>query len=371
MESGLVGGRRPITMGFIARATLVVVGISAIISLFWLGRDILFVAFFGILFALFLSLFVNPLERWGIPRLWGTILALVLLVGLGVLVAWLVWPTLHSQIILIRHQLPVALHDALTWIEAQRAALGGGSAEVTSTDPDQDLHRRIEEILGRIIAGALPLLQTASGVVVGSVLVLITGIYLSIDPHLYVRGLVSLVPPEGRERFRATLYSVGHDLRLWILGTLINMLIIGAMTTVGLLFLGVPAALVLGLIAFFLEFISFYGPILSAVPAVAVALLTSGESAFWVIVLYIGIHQSEGNIVQPLVMRGTVHLPPVLTVLVGAFMAILFGFLGLILAVPLMAMVIVFVERLYIQPLNAHALRIARAPPGRERGDGE
>jgi predicted PurR-regulated permease PerM len=140
------------------------------------------------------------------------------------------------------------------------------------------------------------------------------------------------------------------------------------LTTVGLLFLGIQGSLVLGLIAFFLEFIPFYGPILSAVPAVAVALLVSGESALWVIVLYTGIQQAEGHLVQPLVMRGAIRLPPVLTVLIGAFMAILFGFLGLVLAVPLLATALVLTKRLYIQPLNAHALRVATAPPGTPRG---
>jgi predicted PurR-regulated permease PerM len=149
------------------------------------------------------------------------------------------------------------------------------------------------------------------------------------------------------------------------------MIIIGIMTTVGLLFLGIPAALVLGLIALFLEFIPFYGPVLSAVPAVAVALLTSGETAFWVIVLYTGIQQSEGHLLQPLVMRGTVRLPPVLTVLVGAFMTILFGFLGLVLAVPLLATALALIKRLYIQPLNAHALRVAKVSPGKPPADSE
>lgn len=355
--------RHPTSMGFVARAALVVLGICALIALFWLGREILFIAFFGAVFALFLSLFVDPLVRRGVPRVLATILVVLTLIGLAILVIWLIWPTLRAQIILVRQQFPDALQDVIIWLQDQVASITG-EAGVSNVEVARDLQLRAERLLGRILAGAVPLLQTISGVFVGALLIFITGIYLCVDPHTYVRGLVSLVPYEGRERFESALYDVGHDLRRWILGTVINMIIIGVLTTIGLLFLGIPAALVLGLIALLLEFIPFYGPILSAVPAVAVALLTSAESALWVIILYTVIQQGEGHLLQPLVMRGTVRLPPVLTVLIGAFMTILFGFLGLVLAVPLLATALAMIKRLYVQPLNAHALRAAKSPPG-------
>jgi predicted PurR-regulated permease PerM len=354
--------RHPVSMGFVARAALVVLGLCALIVLFWLGREILFVGFFGVIFALFLSIFVDPLVRRGVPRVLATVLVVLALIGLAVLIVWLIRPTLSEQIVLVRLQLPSAFQDVITWIQNQFAAITGG-AGVQSEQVTRDLQLRAERLLGRIVAGAIPLLQTISGVVVGALLIFVTGIYLCVDPKTYVRGLVSLVPHEGRDRFESALYDVGHDLRRWILGTVINMIIIGVLTTAGLLFLGIPAPLVLGLIALLLEFIPFYGPILSAVPAVAVALLTSTESALWVIILYVVIQQGEGHLLQPLVMRGTVRLPPVLTVLIGAFMTILFGFLGLVLAVPLLATALAMIKRLYVQPLNAHALRVAKAPP--------
>lgn len=349
-------------MGFVARSALIVLGICALIILGWLGREILFVAFFGAIFALFLSIFVDPLVRRGVPRILATVLVILALIGLAVLVVWLIWPALQEQIVLVRRQLPDAFQDVVTWIQDRFAAITG-EVGVPSEQVAQDLQVRLQQLFGRIVAGAIPLLQTLSGVVVGVLLIFITGIYLCVDPKTYLRGLVSLVPYEGRDRFEAALLDVGHDLRRWILGTVINMIIIGVLTTIGLLFLGVPAALVLGLIALLLEFIPFYGPILSAIPAVAVALLTSAELALWVIVLYVVIQQGEGHLLQPLVMRGTVRLPPALTVLIGAFMTILFGFLGLVLAVPLLATALAMIKRLYIQPLNAHALRVAKAPP--------
>jgi len=354
------GGERdsghPATLGFIARATLVVLGICGLVALLWLGREILFIAFFGALFALFLSLVVDPLVRLGVPRAVAAIVVVLGVLGLFTLMIWLIWPTLQAQLALVSQQLPAAFADVASWVRSWYEAILGevGWVGVERIEPARLLSG---EVVGGILAGAIPLLQTVSGMVAGSLLVLVTGIYLSIEPETYLRGLVSLVPHEGRERFRTALYHVAADLRGWILGTVINMTVIGVLTALGLYVMGIPAALVLGLIAFFLEFIPFYGPVLSAVPAVAIAFLTSGKSALAVIVLYIVIQHAEGNLLQPLVMRETVRLPPALTVLVGAFMAILFGFLGLLLAVPLLATAIVLVKRLYIQPLNIHAMR--------------
>lgn len=351
-----MSGSGQVTLGFIARATLVVLGICGLAALLWLGRDILFVAFFGALFALFLSLVVDPLVRWGVPRIVAALVVVLSLLGLLALLGWLAWPTLQGQLTLVSQQLPAALDDLAAWARAWYGAVLGevGGAGGVEFEPARLLSG---ELVGGILAGAIPLLQTVSGAVAGTILVVITGIYLSIEPETYLRGLVSLFPHKGRERVRTALYHVASDLRGWILGTVINMTIIGVLTTLGLYLLGIPAALALGLIAFFLEFIPFYGPVLSAVPAVAIALLTSGKSALAVIVLYTVVQQAEGNLLQPLVMREAVRLPPALTVLVGAFMAILFGFLGLLLAVPLLATAIVLVKRLYVQPLNLRAMR--------------
>jgi predicted PurR-regulated permease PerM len=226
-----------------------------------------------------------------------------------------------------------------------------------------ELRQGFERQLSVIVAGALPFLHTAAGAIFGAVLAAIAGLYLAIDPETYVQGFARLVPPAGRPRFIRALYAVGADLRHWLLGTAINMLLIGIMTTVGLLLLGIPAAFALGMIALFLEFIPIYGPWLSAIPAVLVALLSSPADAFWVAVLYLCVQEVEAHLMSPLVMKGAVRIPPLLTLLIGAFMAVLFGFLGLVLAVPLLATTMVLLKRLYIEPLEERAAAGEEIPP--------
>jgi predicted PurR-regulated permease PerM len=119
--------------------------------------------------------------------------------------------------------------------------------------------------------------------------------------------------------------------------------------------LGVPAAIALAVIAGVFEFIPIIGPILAAVPGIAIALTVSPLTAVWVTLFYIAIQQMESNVLTPIVMRGAVRLPPALTVLFQTLMAVVFGFLGLLLAVPILAVVMVLVKTLYVEPMEKAA----------------
>ncbi|HEX6938979.1 MAG TPA: AI-2E family transporter [Longimicrobiales bacterium] len=340
-----------LTIGFVAKATLVVLGLLALARLLWLGRELLFVAFFAALVALFLSIFVDRLEAAGFPRAFAAVLVLVVLLTVVGALFLVAWPTLREQLLVIRRELPQAVGGVEAWFRAQYTAVTGEVGR-----PRPELAAQLRDRLGReavdIVAGALPLLNTVVGAAFGIFVVVFAGLYLTIEARLYVSGLTRLFPPSARPRIEHALREAGADLRHWILGTAINMLVIGVATTVGLALMGIPAALALGLIAGLLEFIPIYGPILSAVPAVAVALLLSPSDAIWVVVLYIVIQQLEANLLTPLVMKGAVRLPPALTLLFGALMAVLFGFLGLLLAVPILAATLALVRRLYVERLE-------------------
>jgi predicted PurR-regulated permease PerM len=142
---------------------------------------------------------------------------------------------------------------------------------------------------------------------------------------------------------------MGVTLRRWLGAQLIGMLVIGSVTTIALLLLDVRAAIALGIIAGFLEFIPYFGPILSAVPAVAMAFLDGPEKALWVIFAYLGIQQLEGNLLMPLLMKEGLDLPPALTIIAQAVLALIFGFVGLLIAVPLLGTVMVPIKLLYVQ----------------------
>jgi predicted PurR-regulated permease PerM len=138
-------------------------------------------------------------------------------------------------------------------------------------------------------------------------------------------------------------------LRKWLVTQLIAMLTIGVVSTIALLVLGVKAAVALGVIAGLLEFVPTLGPILSAVPAIAMGFLDSPGKAAAVALAYLVIQQMEGHILIPMLMKEGMDLPPALTIVTQGVMALLFGFLGLMVAVPLLAAVIVPIKLLYVE----------------------
>jgi len=336
------------TLEFVAKGTLVVILLWALANAIWLAREVLFVAFFALLVASFLSIFVEPLHRRGIRRsVSAPILLLSMLMLLGLLV-FLTWPTLKEQVAVIQSQLPPALEKAQVWMEEQLAGVMGSFGQ----DPQAvqaNLRRTMSQQLTGLIGGTLPLLNTALGAVTGIVLVLVAGMFIAISPRTYMRGLIVLIPRSHRRRAGEVLPHAGTAMVQWMKGTAVGMIIVGTMSWIGLWILGVPAALALGIMAGLLEFIPYIGPTLSFLPATLVALAVSPEKALWVLGLYCIVQGLESNVVMPLLMKRMVELPPALTLLFQAVMATLFGFLGLLLAVPILATSKILIQELYVE----------------------
>lgn len=344
-----------ISSGTVARVAIVAIAAWALANLLWLGRDAIFLAIFGCLVALFLSFFTDLLvDRAGMRR--GLAAPLVLLVSTLLLagLAWALWPTLQDQMATVREQLPRALDRVSDWVRGIVGSIGGsGEAQVSTVE------RQVRERLGQeaagIVGGALPLLNTVMGAVFGVFVVVAAGLFMAIDPALYRRGLVHLLPAAARKRVADTLGDLGHTMRWWMVGTAISMAIIGIATTLALWAIRLPGFVALGVIAGLLQFIPMIGPLLSAIPAIAIALVLAPSKVIWVILVYAGIQAVESNFLTPMVMKKAVHLPPALTILFQSLMGIVFGFLGLLLAVPILAATLVLVNRLYVEEADAEA----------------
>ncbi|HSK21070.1 MAG TPA: AI-2E family transporter [Longimicrobiales bacterium] len=347
-STGAGAGRGEINLELVAKSTLLVIGLWALANALWLARDVLFIAFFAFLVASFLSIFVEPLHRRGVSRSISAPLVLVVLLAIFVGLFLVTWPTLREQFGVIQQQLPPAVDGIQDWIDRQIAAVMG-SMGATDTEIRQELRSRMTSEMGTLVGGALPLLNTAVGAVTGLVLVIVAGMFIAISPRTYMRGIIVLIPRTRRRRAGEVLPEAGTALVQWMKGTAIGMAVVGVISAIGLTIIGVPAALALGLIAGLLEFIPYIGPALSFVPATVVALAISPEKALWVLGLYAVVQGVESNLLMPLLMKQMVKLPPALTLLFQTLMATLFGFLGLILAVPILATSKILVEELYVE----------------------
>ncbi len=337
---------RQIGVGLIARGVLVVILLWALASALWMVRDVLFIGFFAVLVASFLSLFVDPLqEKFGWRRAVAGPLVLLLFLAILSTLLVLTWPTLSTQLATVSRELPEVIGQAEEWLSAQFRSLFGNFG-ATGSEVEQRIRSRAAQELADLVGGTLPLLNTALGAATGLVLVTFAGLFLAIDPRMYAHGLLRLVPGTKRLRALGVLEDIATTLRRWMAAQAIGMLIIAVAATIGFMIIGLPAALALGLIAGLLAFVPYVGPVLGFVPAIAVAFTV--DKVLAVAVLYLTIQLIESNIVTPLLMKGVVRLPPALTLLFQAAMATLFGFLGLLLAVPILAAGKVVVEELYV-----------------------
>jgi predicted PurR-regulated permease PerM len=194
------------------------------------------------------------------------------------------------------------------------------------------------------------------------VLVLIAGIFLAADPATYRSGLAKLFPKGRQRQVFATLDASGGALRLWLLGQMVSMTVIGVLTGLGLWLVGVPSPLMLGLIAGLAEFVPVVGPFIAAVPGLLLALSESPQTALWALLVYVVIQQFESNLVTPMVEKSVVAIPPAVTLFAVLALGVIFGPLGILLAAPLSVVLFVAVKKLYVRDALGHEVEV----PGEE-----
>ncbi len=361
----------------ILRAAVLVMFVWLMFKLLWFANELVLVAFIGMLFGLAVSAGVDRLERRHVPRGVGAAFIVIsffaMLYGLGAAIA----PTISEQSSVLKQRLPDAVEEVEQWLEQRHGGVFGAllgerpTQESTVVDsaarkearvaeqakadtagpaaPESPIRERLAAQLSGATRYLFPFLSSTLAVLAGLAIILFVAIYVAADTQLYHRGLMHLFPHRSRPIVGQVLSEIATQLRKWLTTQLIAMAVIGSVSTVVLLILDVKAAFALGLIAGLLEFIPTVGPVLSAVPAIAMGFLDSPEKALYVTIAYIAIQQLEGHILIPLLMKGGMDLPPVLTILAQALMALLFGFLGLMVAVPMLAAVMVPVKMLYVE----------------------
>lgn len=146
--------------------------------------------------------------------------------------------------------------------------------------------------------------------------------------------------------------NIGGNLKKWLKGKLFAMLVVFVLTSIGLIIIGIPMWLTLALIAGILNFIPNFGPLIALIPAVLIAFLQGESTALWVAALYIAVQVTESNFITPLVQQRLIRIPPALIIIAQLLIAPLTGGWGLVLATPLMIIIIVLVQELYIKRKN-------------------
>jgi predicted PurR-regulated permease PerM len=365
------------------RAATMVLGFFVALLLLWQIRTLVLTVFLGVLFALAVSAGADRLERWRVPR--GIAAPLIVFTFVGLVAAFGGWigPTVRQQTVELRTKLPEAVGKLEQWVESRgggviatitgladdttSAPAGAGtgadsgaragadtvadvlpdsaSGAVIKQAPTKPAPTTLRDRLLAQIGGAgrqfLHVLGSTLAVLAGILLVIFLSIYLAIDPSVYRRGLLHLVPRRLRGQTEEILSAIVVTLRKWLVTQLIAMIVIGVVTTVVLMALKVRAAVPLGILAGLLEFVPNLGPVLSSLPAIAMGFVDSPQKALAIAIAYVGIQFTENHLLIPILMKQGLNLPPALTIVMQSLMALIFGVLGLLVAVPLLAAIVI------------------------------
>jgi predicted PurR-regulated permease PerM len=316
--------------------------------------NVLVLLFLGILISLYLRALAGVFERrLHIPDPFAYVTALVVTIAGVVTLLWVLVPPVIEQTQQLLTVLPdyiagweAGLERAMAKYPGLREVVGPGDHRILNA-----IYNRVVETFGGVVPRALGLVHGAINVFAVGVM----GIYLSLHPALYREWLIALFPPIHRDLVRDVLADLAATLRSWIVGQLFAMFVLGVLTAIGLYALNVPFWLPFGVFTGLVAIIPFFGTLVSTtLPALFVLNGTGfgsfGPSGHSVLVILLGvvIHLIEGNVVAPLVMSRKVDLPPVLTIMSVLVMGTLLGGMGLIVAVPTLAVIMVIVRRILI-----------------------
>ena len=306
--------------------------------------DVILLLFGAILVAIFLHGLANISRRYlRLSEGLSVLLVSVILIAVLALAIYLLAPSVVEQVRNLREELPKSLQNVSQYL----SNYSWGKLILEQMPSNTEIVDKVNN--SNVLSRVGNFFSSTLGALTNIALMLLLAVYLATEPKIYIKGFTKLFPQERRRRVREILYQIGETLSWFLIGKGASMLFIGLVTWIGLYFIGVPLALTLGLIAGLLSFVPNFGPILSAVPAILLAFIDSPISALYTLILFVGVQLIESNLVTPMIERRTVELPPVLTIVSQLALTILFGAVGLILATPILSVVMVLVQTLYIQ----------------------
>ena len=325
------------------------------VLLLWLAGQVAHVfllLFIGIMISVYLGALSGVLQRRArIPGGWALAAAvLITLGGLAVLFYILVPPLIVQTRELVR-VLPTYITG---WEAAIDRLVGRVPALASVYEPGQ--HKLLLALYDQVAAQFNDVVPKVFGIVevlISIFSVCVMGLYLAIHPALYREWLIALFPPIHRDLVRDVLTDCGDSLRAYIVGLLLAMSFLATLTAIGLSVLHVPYALTFGVFTGLATIVPFFGTLLAtALPVLfVIGGPDGGTRAIWVVVVGIVVHLIEGNVVAPLIMSKKVDLPPVLTIVFVLIIGALLGPLGLLVAVPGLAVIMVIVRRILLTRL--------------------
>ncbi len=350
----------PLTLGEWALRVVVTLLLGAFFLALWTLRDIFLLTFLAIILAIVWQMPVRRLERVGFSRGLSIALTMIGTLVILVLLVLLIVPALVLQISTLVDELPGTIDDA----KIAYSDLDADYDWLPEVNWDEATEGDVSDFLvrqaGNLSRSIFPFLGGLGGAVTNLLFLFFIAVFFISEPANYLEGLLTLVPRTYRPRALEIFEMLGTLLQRWFVGQLISMLLSGVLITfVAGGILGLPNAVALGTLAGLMEFVPNFGSIIAVIPAVIVALAEDPVLVPFTILAYLVTQQIQSNVIMPRIMSRQISLPAASILIAQIIGAALFGFMGLLLALPLAIMVLVLVREIYVfDVLNARPAQL-------------
>lgn len=321
----------------ILRAVGIVMAAILLVLLLLKGFQIILLILGGILVAAFflgIADFIH--SRTPLNKNIALLISVLLVVGISVGISFALAPRISEQTSSLQEQLPKATEHTMQQIKDTR--IGSFLIEQIKGLDMNPKGGQVANFFGSLF-----------GVLSTTYIIIFLGIFFMVAPKKYLEGIILLFPKRKRKRTKEILLVMGKTLKSWLLGKLLSMLIVGILTGIGLTILGVPLALTLAIFAAIISFIPNFGPLMALVPAFLLAYTVDPMTALYVVILYIAIQALESNVLTPMIQKKMISFPMAMVLIAQVVLGLFTGILGVILAVPLVAILMVFVKMAYIE----------------------
>ncbi len=336
-----------ITPGVIYKAVLLAFALVIAAMIFHALASLILGVLVVIIIATPLAAFADLLERYRCPRALGATLGLLL--GLGAIAALvaLIVPVFTREVNNFAHSLP-AISDSLT----RRLGRLTGSSPAHITSQVQHFVNSYTHNPSKLFGPVAAIGASVAAGLAAIIVVLLTSLYTAIHPEPLVSGLIRLFPIRRRPHVHHITMRLRTAYLAWLRGLFVGMVVLGSLTYLGLLLVGLNFAAFFAVFTAAAMIVPYFGALASSIPPILYALTISPQKAILVAIIYILAHQLESNIIQPLVVARTVKLHPAVVAIGVVAVNQLFGFIGLLVAVPIIATATILADELWVKPLE-------------------
>jgi predicted PurR-regulated permease PerM len=321
---------------------------------FWLIYRFYQVVFILIV-AILIGTVIRPVITWlhqrGLPRIGGAILVFLMLLALLVGFVFLLFPIIIQEGTTIVAALPAYYQTLREWMgnypDQLITRLG---AFLPATLPGLGIFQQTGPQVLILTGQAISYIALAARFIFMTMAILLLAFHWALEGPRTIQSLLRLIPTSQRERIRELVSAIETKVGFYLAGQAVLCMVMGVVSLVAYLLIGLPNVLVLGLLAAVGEAVPLVGPLIGTVPAALMALSIAPSKLVWVVIVTIILHQTENYLLAPRIMRKAVGVNPFVSLLAFFAFGSLFGIGGVLMAIPLAAIIQLLLDRFVFHP---------------------